>query len=179
MFFNTRIKWTIDLGRSEIFFRIKYIALTGLNDIIDNINSKPHCNEFNTGEFFSNELFPGASYNGYRTRREPCIIVEEFPPTVNYDLVIFEDKNHKQFWKRRTFSGLLIFKNTGKITLITLQHITNTFDNCGRVAATYSVMGEVNKKDFDLGRGSIETEGEIVLDSELLFEGTIRLVQEE
>ena len=37
MFFNTKIKWTIDSERSEIFFRTQYLLLTGVNDIAKNI----------------------------------------------------------------------------------------------------------------------------------------------
>ncbi len=177
MFFNTRIKWTIDAGNSEISFGIKYVVLSGMNDIIGKTNSGPCIDEFNTAMLFSNE-FPEKLYNGSNTRREPYVTVEEWPVTVNYNLVIFEDKNPKQFWKRETFSGLLIFKNTGKNRLITLRYISNTFDNCGRAAATYSVKGKLNKNDFELDLSNIENEGKIVLDSELLFEGTVRLVQE-
>ena len=178
MFFNKGIKWTIDADNSEISFRIKYLALRLMNNTIDKTRTRPRICESNLDQHLSKE-FSEAFHKRCDTWKESFVAVEEWPATTNYNLVIFEDKNPKQFWQRRTFSGMLIFKNTGKNRLITLRHITNTFDNCGRVAANYSVSGKLNKIDFDLDMSSIENEGMIVLSSELLFEGTVRLVQEE
>ncbi len=141
--FNTKIKWTIDADNSEILFRIKYVALTGMNDTAGKLH----------------------------------VTKEECTATVDYNLVIFQDKNPKQFWKRKTLSGLLILTSTGRNKLITLRRILNTFDNCGRAAAHYSASGRM-KNDFDPDLGSIENEGKTVLNSELIFDGTIRLLQE-
>jgi len=152
MFFNTKIKWTIDSERSEIFFRIQYVLLSGVNDIAENI----------------------AHYN--ISQSETCVRTEEVPVSIDYNLVIFEEKNPKHFWKRETFSGLLIFKTSGENVLITLKHIANNFDECGRAAATYSLKGKLHHDDFDPGITQIDT-GCIILNSELLFEGSVQLIQ--
>lgn len=102
----------------------------------------------------------------------------EVPASVDYNLVIFEEKNPKHFWKRETFSGLLILKNSGENVLITLQHMANIFDESGRAAATYSVKGRLNRNDFDPGIKRAEHNC-IILNSELLFEGSVQLIQQD
>ncbi len=154
MFFNTRIKWTIDSERSEIFFRIQYLLLAGVKDIPEKIT------------------YPGIC------RSEMWVRTEEIPASIDYNLVIFEEKNSKQFWKRETFSALLIFKHSGQNVLITLQHIANTFDESGKAAATYFVKGKLGHVDFEPDINRID-DGCVILNSELLFEGSIQLIQKD
>ena len=112
MSFNTKIKWTINAEDSEIVFSMKYLLLT-------------------SGDGFDNKIIDDDTHNAmYLTTKELATIID-------YNLIIFEEKDSTQFWKRETFSGLLQFKNSGRNMLITLQHIANSFDACGRAAATY------------------------------------------
>jgi hypothetical protein len=180
MFFHTKIKWTIDAENSEIFFTVRYLSLGCANKGINKMNNTTNADEFNINKYLSNPIFHKQMYedNGGDKRSLLYVKAEEFSKTINYNLVIFEDKNPKQFWKRKTFGGLLILKNTGKHVLITLQHTASDFDNCGRAAATYFVKGKLKKDDFDQDMSEIEGIGRIILDSELFFEGKIRLIQE-
>ena len=154
MFFNTKIKWTIDAEHSEIFFRKQYLRLTGVNDISENM-------------VYDNVLLSGL-----------WLQTEEVPAYVDYDLVIFEEKNPKHFWKRETFSGLLILKKSRENVLITLQRMANILDESGRAAATYSVKGKLNRNDFDAGIKRADNDC-VILNSELLFEGIIQLIQQD
>ena len=95
MLFNTKIKWTIDAKCSEILFRVKYLLFTGVSEMSERI------------------IYPDVS------RNEMYITTREIPAAIDYNLVIFEEKNSKQFWKRTMFSGLLIFKTSGQNVLIT------------------------------------------------------------
>lgn len=154
MFFNTKIKWTIDAERSEIFFRTQYLLLTGLKDIAENTE---HDN---------------ISQNGISLR------TEEFTASLDYNLVIFEEKNSKHFWKRETFSGLLIFKNSGENVLITLRHVANNFNEHGKASATYSVKGKLARNDYDPYFNCLDDD-HIILNTDLLFEGRIQLIQKD
>ena len=178
MFSNTRINWTIDPQFSEIFFRMRYFSL----EESDHLNNP--CNPCDKHDATFNDFFETLTQNYFsdpdvkHTRSELYLRTIEIPVSIDYNVIIFDDKNPNEFWKRKTFSGLLVFTNIGKKRLITLQHFTYAFDNCGRAAAIHSVKGKLNKEDFDLATDEASISNEILLKSELLFEGCVRLIQE-
>lgn len=116
--------------------------------------------------------------NGTNNQGALYVNIEELAKNINYNLIIFEEKNSCDFWKRKTFSGLLVFQNSGKNVLITLHRTGYSVNTFGHASATFSVKGKLNKNDFDPGTNDITGNEIIILNSELLFAGEIRLLQE-
>jgi hypothetical protein len=93
--------------------------------------------------------------------------------------VVFEEKDSKQFWKKNTFPGLLVLNDYNLNVLITLYKKEHRFDNKGTASATYFVKGGLNKNELDLTSEELEGNEAMILNSVLLFEGEIKLVQDE
>ena len=179
MFSHTKIKWTIDAELSGIFFKERCLVLTKTDVVPDEMNNELSPEELRINECFSNTMEDEEIYQekGTDNQRTLCVKMEELAKNINYNLIIFEEKNSGDFWKRKTFSGLLIFENTGKNVLINLHRTGHSFNKCGHASATYSVTGKLNKNDFDPDRNDTDNTEMIILDSQLLFEGEVRLVQ--
>ncbi len=181
MFSPAKIKWTIDPENSQIFFRERSLVLSGITDVSDKVNNESINDVWNINEGFSNTLEDANNYEDCAAGKRSAlrINVEELPKNINYNLIVFDEKNTIEFWHRESFTGLLMSKNTGKNALITIHYATHSFNNSGHAAATYFVKGKLNKNDFDPDRNDIDESELVILNSELLFEGTVRLVQSE
>lgn len=179
MFSHTKIKWTIDAELSGIFFKERCLVLTKTDVVPDEMNNELSPEELRINECFSNTMEDEEIYQekGTDNQRTLCVKMEELAKNINYNLIIFEEKNSGDFWKRKTFRGLLIFENTGKNVLINLNRTGHSLNKSGHASATYSVTGKLNKNDFDPDRNDTDNTEMIILDSQLLFEGEVRLVQ--
>lgn len=145
------------------------------------MNNELSPDELRMHEFFLNGMEDQEinQDNGTDNNSALYIKVEELARNINYNLIIFEEKNAGDFWKRKTFSGLLIYGKTDKNVLITLHRTGHSFNKCGRAAATYLVTGKLNKNDFGQDRNQTDDTEMMILDSQLLFEGEVRLVQKD
>jgi|SRR6185437_5796498 len=181
MFSHTKIKWTIDADNSAIFFRERCLVLFPVNNVQDKMNNELNPDELKKKECFSNGLEDEEIHQDDGTDNQSTLYVkvEELAMNINYNLIIFEEKNAEDFWKRKTFSGLLLFEKTDKNVLIMLHRTGHFFNKCGRAAAIYSVTGKLNENDFGQDRNHIDDSEMMILDSQLLFEGEVRLVQKD
>ena len=181
MFSHTKIKWTIDADNSGIFFRERCLVLSTVNNVPDKMNNELSPDELRMNESFANGLEDEEINQDEGTDNQSTLYVkvEELAMNINYNLIIFEEKNAGDFWKRKTFSGLLIFEKTDKNVLITLHRTGHSFNKCGHAAATYLVTGKLNKNDLDQDRNHTDDSEMMILDSQLLFEGEVRLVQKD
>ena len=181
MFPNTKIRWTIDAEKSEIFFKQRRVVLSGCHRLKHSIHNENSIDDITCrNQVFdkiqecnnNQESIDNGENIMYVTTNELC-------KKINYNLVVFEEKNCKQFWKRNSFKGLLIFNDHNKNVLLTLHKKGHSFDKNNSASATYIVKGELNKIDLDIDLyGSGESEA-IVLNSVILFEGEIILVESE
>lgn len=175
MFSHTKIKWTIDEEYSRIFFKERCLMLSN----IDNITGEMDNLSFQDEQYSNTIEDENMDKNNVADKRNRLYVnIEEFAKNINYNLIIFEEKNSGDFWKRRTFGGLLISPNTGKNMFITLHRTGYSFNKSGYALATFSVKGKLNKNDFDPDTNNITQNETIILTSELLFDGEIRLLEE-
>ncbi|MEO7045384.1 MAG: hypothetical protein ABI091_08785 [Ferruginibacter sp.] len=181
MFSPAKIKWTIDPEHSEILFRERSLVLSGINDVSDKVNNELINDVWNINDSFSNTLEEANNHEECAAGKQSAlhINIEELPKNINYNLIIFDEKDTIDFWNRKSFTGLLVSKNTGKNVLITLHYSAHSFNSRGHAAATYFAKGKLNKNDFDPDRNGIDESEIVILNSELLFEGEVRLVQNE
>lgn len=181
MFSHTKIKWTIDPEKSEIFFKEKCLVLSGCKDLKQNIHKENSMEDIFCYPYFFNKITVCEKTQEFNNRGESEMNVKaiEYLKKINYNLVVFEEKNTQQFWKRNTFAGLLILNDYNLNVLITLYKKRHDFNTNGAVSATYFVKGELNKNELDLDSEELEGDETLVLNSTILFEGEIKLVQDE
>ncbi|MEO8855111.1 MAG: hypothetical protein ABI359_15110 [Ginsengibacter sp.] len=180
MFSPTKIKWTIDAEKSEIIFKEKCLVLAGCKDIKQNIYKENSLENIHCYQFFD-KITSYEKTQEFNNGGENILYVKakEYLKKINYNLVVFEEKNSLQFWKRNTFSGLLILNDYSLNILITLYKNGHDFNNNGAASATYFVKGELDKNQIDLDSEELEENEMMILNSVLLFEGEIKLVQDE
>lgn len=181
MFSHTKIKWTIDSEKSEIFFKERCLVLSGCKDLKQDIRKENSMDDIYCYPFFFNKVTECEKTQTFENREESEMKIRaiEYHKKINYNLVVFEEKNSQQFWKKNTFPGLLILNDYNLNVLITLYKKEHVFDNNGTASATYFVKGELNKNDLDLESEELEGKETMILNGVLLFEGEIKLVQDE
>jgi hypothetical protein len=181
MFSHTKIKWTIDSEKSEIFFKERCLVLSGWKNFKQNIRKENSMNDIYCYPFFFNKTTGCEKTQEFESREESEMEVRaiEYHKKINYNLVVFEEKDSKQFWKKNTFPGLLVLNDYNLNVLITLYKKEHRFDNKGTASATYFVKGGLNKNELDLTSEELEGNEAMILNSVLLFEGEIKLVQDE
>lgn len=152
---HSKTKWTIDNENSEIIFKEKYHFLAD-------------CNKAN-GAWELNSSGESMMY----------VQSGEVQKKVNYNLVVFEEKRAGEFWKRKTFTGLLILNDHNLNVLITLNKKRHDFNINGEASATYSVKGKLNKFHSGVNSTELQAKENVMLKSVIIFEGEIKLVQDE
>lgn len=165
MFSHTKIKWTIDSEKSEIFFKERCIVLSGCKDLKLNIQKENSIDDIYCYPFFFNKITGCEKTQEFENREESEMKLRaiEYHKKINYNLVLFEEKNSKEFWKRNTFAGLLILNDSDLNVLITLHKKRHDFDSNGAASATYFVKGELNKNELYLDSEKEEENGTTVL----------------
>jgi hypothetical protein len=157
--FSHKIKWTIDSEKSEIIFKEKRVLL-----------------------WFGS---PSRSYCGKEPQRFPddeysfsYVGTKEHSKKLNYNLVVFEQKSFKQFWKKNTFAGLLILNDYNVNISLTLYKTHHSIDSMGAASAKFCVHGEIDKRAMGIESLLLDEDESILLDCVLLYEGEITLVQD-
>jgi hypothetical protein len=157
--FSHKIKWTIDREKSEICFKEKYVLLSFENP------SVLHCNEKLLQNHSGDK---SGSYVGEK----------EYSKKISYNLVVFEEKRSKQFWKKNTFSAMLILKDYNINLPLTLYKASHNIDSNGVASARFFVHGEINKDELGIETLLLEDNEPIMLSCVLLYGGEITLVQD-
>jgi len=180
MFSNTKIKWTIDAEKSEIFFKEKCLVLSGCRDINQNIKQENSSENIPLYPNFFHKISGSEKANQSNSSEENKMYVKtmESIKKINYNLVVFEEKSTIQFWKRNTYSGLLILNDYNLNVIITLHKKGHDFDINGAASATYFVKGELDKNEIEPYSEELQENETMILNAALQFEGEIKLVQD-
>lgn len=174
MISKTKLRWTIDPYNSEIIFTEKEFFLSTCFDQQAIIKEKYSFKNYVPFASCFGKIMQGINNSEeYRMNIE----VRENPKKMNYNLVVFKEKNPTPFWERNTFEGLLILPDHHQNILITLYKKEHHFKENGTVNATYYVRGEINTNELSPGFKEPGLNEFIVLQSMIIFEGEIKLVQ--
>lgn len=157
--FSHKIKWTIDIEKSEIIFKEKCVLLS---------LGRPSC------------YYCGKEPQRYADDEYRFSYVgnKEYTQKLNYNLVVFEQKTFKQFWKKNTFAGLLILNDYNVNIPLILYKIHHSIDSMGAASAKFFVHGEIDKRVMGIESLLLDNDESILLDCVLLYEGEITLVQD-
>lgn len=101
MFFNNRIKWTIDVGQSEVMFKVRCIELTGVSNMFRNIDSESNMR----GNYFDESISGGCGLSEIpisqtvNNQMEMFVKAEEYFSPLSYSLVVLDEKKCRRFWQ--------------------------------------------------------------------------------
>jgi polyisoprenoid-binding protein YceI len=183
-------KWKVDPAHSELFFKIKYLMISGITGSLNAFNLEVETEGADFGQVtqvhFSAGLLSLYTNNEQRDEhlRSPDFFDIGHHPELTFNGTSFVKEglesrtNMAAYRKDYKLYGNLTVKGITKPVTLEGEFGGTAIDEYGQKRAGFSIRGKISRKEFGLNKTEMSAGTKVVLGDDVKISGNIQLVRQ-
>jgi polyisoprenoid-binding protein YceI len=174
---ETKVKWVIDPGHSEIQFKVKHLAIANVAGTFKAFSGQAVCDgEAFTGATVSFEM-DAASIDTNNAERDKHLRSDIFLSAEKFPKITFSGVLAKEEEDYRLNGDLTLLKTTRRVSL-NVEHTGTGTGRFNDTRAGFEISGKINRKDFGLDFNLLTEMGSLVVGEEIKIHGDLELIRQ-
>ncbi|MDO3693252.1 YceI family protein [Wenyingzhuangia sp. chi5] len=152
-------KWAIDPTHSEVAFKVKHMMISTVTGHFENFNAslETESEDFKGADFnFTAQI---ESINTKNKDRDAHLKSDDFFNAETYPEMTFKSKS----FDGETLIGDLTIRDVTKEVSLAVELNGVAVDPYGQTKAGFEILGEINRKDFNLTWSAVTEAGSVVV----------------
>jgi len=174
---ETKAKWVIDPGHSEIQFKVKHLAIANVAGTFKAFSGQAVSDgETFTGAIVSFEM-EAASIDTNNAERDKHLRSDIFLNADKFPKITFSGVLAKEEEEYRLNGDLTLLETTRRVSL----NVEHTGTGAGRfndTRAGFEISGKINRRDFGLDFNLLTEMGSLVVGEEIKIHGDLELIRQ-
>jgi polyisoprenoid-binding protein YceI len=174
---ETKIKWTIDPGHSQIQFKVKHLAIANVAGRFKTFNGYALCEQGDLNhaqvyfEIDTNSIDTNNPERDQHLRSDLFLNIDKFPKITFRGTLTQEQGNY-------TLSGDLTILETTKTVTFDVEHTGTGTGRFGDTRAGFELSGSIHRKDFGLNFNLATEVGNLVVGETVKIQCDVELIRQ-
>ncbi len=174
-----RTKWIVDPSHSEIQFKVKHLMITTVTGYFRNYSLEVETDEDDFTKSTSIVFTADASsIDTNNAQRDTHLKSDDFFNAEKFSQIKFIGKSFEKSSDNYLLKGDLTIRDVTKPLTLEVEFGGIVTDPYGQTKAGFTVVGKINRKEFNLTWSAVTEAGQVVVSNEIKIHCEVQLVKQ-